>query len=77
MSDRAALEHDRAVGQRERKIEMVVDDQDRHMMAQPVERLEQFLDDRRRQPLERLVEQQYAGVARQRTRDRDHLLLAS
>ena len=35
-----------AVRQREREIEMVIDDQDGHMLAQPVEGLEQFLHDR-------------------------------
>ena len=39
--------------------------------------LEQALDDHRRQALRRLIEQQQLGVAHQRARDRQHLLLAA
>ena len=37
----------------------------------------QFLDDDRRQPFERLVEQHDARIERQRAADREHLLLAA
>ena len=75
--DRAALERHGAVGQRQRQVEVMVDDQDRDLVAQLVESLEQLFDDRRREALEGLVEQQHAGVARERTRHRHHLLLAA
>ena len=73
----AALERDGAVRQRERQVEVVVDDDDRDLVAQLVEGLEQFLDHRRRQALEGLVEQQHLRVAGERPRHRDHLLLAA
>ena len=38
---------------------------------------EQFLDDDRRQPLGRLVQQQHLRIERQRAADRQHLLLAA
>ena len=41
------------------------------------ERPQQFLDDDRRQPLGRLVQQQHLRVERQRAADRQHLLLAA
>src|ERR1043166_3004523 len=74
---RAAFEDHGAVRERKRKIEMMIDDHDGDLVAQPVERLEQFLGDRGRQPLERLVQQQQPYVAGKRARDRDHLLLAA
>ena len=77
MDARAALQHDGAVRQRQRQVEMVVDDDDADLLPELVEGLEQFLDDGRRQPLEGLVQQQHAGVARQRPGHRDHLLFAA
>ena len=56
---------------------MMVDDDDRDLLAQLVEALEQLLDHGRRQTLERLVEQKHANVAGQRARNRHHLLLAA
>ena len=71
MDDAAALEHVRLVRQREDQVEIVLDDHDRQLLPQPVERLEQLLDHRRRQALERLVEQQHAHVpGRARARPR-------
>ena len=77
MDHAAALERDGAVGQRQRQVEVVVDDDDRDLVAQLVEALEQLLDDRRREALEGLVEQEHAHVAGERARDRHHLLLAA
>ena len=77
MHDAAALQHVGAVGQRQHEIEIMLDDDHGDFAAQLVERLEQLLDDRRRKPFERLVEQEHAHVARQRARDRHHLLLAA
>src|SRR2546423_7429381 len=77
MHDRAALEHIRAIGQGQHEIEIMLDDDHRDLPAQAVEGLEQFLDDRGCETLERLVEQQHPDVARQRARHRDHLLFAA
>src|SRR5262249_35377637 len=73
----AALEDEDTVGQCQHQIEIVLNDHDRQILAQPVERLEQLEDDRWRQALERLVEQQEPHVARECARDSDHLLLAA
>src|SRR3954447_4328985 len=77
MNDPAALERYRGIRQRQRQVEVVVDDDDGDFFAQAVEGLEQLLDHGRREPLERLVQQQHPHVAGQRARDRDHLLLAA
>src|SRR4051812_5192108 len=74
---RTALQDHGAVGEREREIEVVIDDHHPDLVAQAVERLEQLLGDRGRQALERLIEQQQPHVARESARDRDHLLLAA
>src|SRR5450755_3390375 len=73
----AALQRHRGVGQCQRQIEIVIDDDDGDFLAQAIEGFEQLLDHGRRQALERLVEQQYPHVARQRAGHRHHLLLAA
>jgi len=45
--------------------------------ARSSEHLDDVVDDPRRQPVGRLVEQQQPGVAEQRSPDREHLLLAA
>src|SRR4051812_27645722 len=77
MDHPAALQRHRGVRQRQRQIEIVVDDDDGDFLAQPVEGFEQLLDHCGRQALERLVEQQHPHIAGQRARHRDHLLLAT
>src|SRR3954464_9554669 len=77
MNHPAPLQRHRGVGQRQRQIEIVVDNDDGDFLAQPVEGFEQLLDHCGRQALERLVEQQHPHVAGQRARHRDHLLLAT
>jgi len=49
------FERDRAIGERKRQIEVVIDDQDRDLASKLVERLEQLLDHGRSKTLERLV----------------------
>src|SRR5258705_7849465 len=56
---------------------MVIDDDDRDFLAQPVEGFEQLLHYGWSKTLEGLIEQQYAYVARQRAGHRNHLLFAS
>src|SRR3954462_776111 len=73
----AALERDGAVGKRQRQIEVMVDDDDRDLVAELIEALEELLDDGRREALERLVEEEHAHVAGERAGDRHHLLLAA
>lgn len=43
------------IGECQREIEIVLEDDDRELVAQLVERIEQFLDDGGRQAFERLV----------------------
>jgi hypothetical protein len=77
VKDRATLEREHAVGEREHEIEVVFDDQDRHVNAQRVECFEELEHDRGRKPLERLVQQKELDVARERARDGNHLLFAA
>src|SRR4051812_20838459 len=56
---------------------MVINDDDRDLLAQPVKRLEQLLDHGWCEPLERLIEQEHPHITRQRAGNRDHLLLAT
>ena len=63
MEDRAALEREHAIGEREHQVEIVLDDHDRDVPAQAVEHRKQFLHHGRRETLERLVEQQEAHIA--------------
>src|SRR3954471_16376219 len=76
-SHAAAFQDHSAIGERQRKIEVMIDDHHGDLIAQPVERLEQLLGDRGRQALEWLVEKQQAYVAGKRARHRHHLLLAA
>src|SRR5450631_1960332 len=73
----AALQRHRGVGQCQRQIEIVIDDDDGDFLAQAIEGFEQLLDHGRRQALKRLIEQQYPHVAGQRAGHRHHLLLSA
>ena len=53
-----AIENDSAVGERQDEIEMVLDDHDRDLTPQPLDRHKHFVDHRWRKPLEGFVEQQ-------------------
>src|SRR5438270_1156419 len=73
------IEHDRLARKRERKPRVLLDDNDRkfsraHQLADDSQKL---LDDDRRQPFHRLVEEQELGVGHERTCDGQHLLLAA
>src|ERR1700682_1685829 len=74
-----AIEHDRLARERERKPRMLLDDNDRkfsraHQLADDFQKL---MDDDRRQPFHRLVEEQELGIGHERTCDGQHLLLAA
>ena len=56
---------------------MVIDEDDRHLVAELVEALEELLDDRRGEALEGFVEEKHADLSGKRPRDRHHLLLAA
>ena len=58
---------------------MLLDDDSGHAFLDEyaLQRLQQILDDNRRQPLARVVEQQRDGIAGERPRDGDELLLAA
>ena len=76
--DRARHHHELALGERRRHAEVLLDQQDREpFLLELLERLDQVLDDRRREPLGRLVHDQERRVREQRARDREHLLLAA
>src|SRR3981189_939379 len=60
----AALQRHRTVGQCQRQIEIVIDDDDGDFLAQAIEGFEQLLHHGRREALERFIEQQHPHVAR-------------
>ena len=64
---------------RQRDLVLLLDHEDREiaLRAHAVDRGNEFLHDQRRQPLDRLVEQQQRWIGRQRPRNRQHLLLAA
>ena len=57
--------------------EVLLDEQHGRQLRQPLEHVRELGDERRREPLRRLVDEQQAVVVEQRPRDRDHLLLAA
>ena len=77
MADLPAIEDDGAVGKRQDEIEVMLDDHDRDLASQALDRHKHFVDHRRGKPLEGFVKQQQAHAAGERPSDRDHLLLAA
>ena len=79
MHDAAALEDDGAVGDAEDLVRVLLDQNRRQAFLADdlAQRRQQFLDDDRREPFERLVEQHDARIEDQRAGDRQHLLLAA
>src|SRR5262245_55146641 len=76
--DLPLLEHVHAVGEIEREPDVLLGEQDRQPMGFELpDLLLQVLDDERREPLRRLVEQKQLRITHQRARDREHLLLAA
>ena len=68
----------RAVGERDRALRTLLDEQHREAaVADRGERLEDDVDDARREPERRLVEQQDVRLGDERPRDRELLLLAA
>ena len=78
LDDMAVVDDINAVGKRQRRRDILLYDQDglARFGKRPAGG-EQIAHDDRRQPLERLVEQQDFRLADQRTRDRQHLLFAA
>src|SRR5918994_1155715 len=72
-----AFESDGPIGEGEREVEMVIDENDRDLVPKPVEALEQLLDYRRGKALEGFVEEERADVSGERPRDCYHLLLTA
>src|SRR3712207_9505725 len=68
---------DRPVGQGECEVQVMVDNDDRNLMAELVETLEKLLDDGWSKTLEGLVQEQHLDVAREGACDCHHLLLAA
>src|SRR5579884_3736832 len=78
MDDGAFFEDVDAIGQRERKFHPLLGEQDRQPLLLQFGDLDaERVDNKRRQPLRRLVEQQQLGVAHQGARNRQHLLFAA
>ena len=79
MDDPAALEDERGLGERERDLGVLLDQDEGGPVlgSQTPDRRRQLLDHDRRQALERLVEQEQGRVRHQRPGDREHLLLAA
>ena len=72
----ALLEEDRAVGDRERDVERLLDDEHRlPAFLQPVDELEHALHDDRRETERQLVDQEDLGIVHQHAGEREHLLL--
>src|SRR5690606_20964058 len=73
MDHTATFEGDGAIGEGEGEVEIVIDDDDRNLAPEPVEALEQLLDNGGRQSFERLVQQKHLHVAGKRAGDGHHL----
>ena len=71
--------HGDVVGDVERHAEVLLDQQHRDVavVGKRLQHADDLLDDDRRQTFRRLVHHQHPRVEQQRTRDREHLLLAS
>src|SRR4051794_5911261 len=70
--------HQLALGHRRGDRQVLLDHEDRQAVGrEPLERLDQRLDDRRREALGRLVHDQEPRVGEQCAADREHLLLAA
>ena len=66
------------IGHRRGKVEILLDQQNgKALRFERTDGLADLLDDDRRQPFGRLVEQQQAGAGAQNAADRQHLLLAA
>src|SRR5438067_5635484 len=67
-----------SVGERNRALRALLDEQDGDAsLADGRERVEDDVDDARREPERRLVEQEHVGLGDERARDRKLLLLAA
>src|SRR5436190_10267569 len=74
----ALLENDGAIGDEAGEVQVLLGEQDRHaFLLQGQDHVDHLLDDQRRDAFARLVEEDEVGVAHQRARDRQHLLLAA
>jgi hypothetical protein len=79
VADHAAVaEHDRGVGDLQRALDHLLDQQDRRALrAQMHDGVQQLVDDRRREAQRRFVEHQQSRLVHQRLCDREHLLLTA
>ena len=76
--DRAGDHHELALGDRGRHAEVLLDQQNREaLLRELLERLDQVLDDRRREALGGLVHHEERRVGEQSAADREHLLLTA
>src|SRR5258706_7413533 len=76
--DPAGIQDDDIIGETERELGVLLDEQDRlALLLQPGDGAPDLCDDQRRKSLRGLVHQQHAWIAHQGTSDRQHLLLAA
>ncbi len=74
----ALLEEHGAVGELQRDVERLLDDDDRHaLLLQPVDDAQQVLHDDGREAERQLVDEEHVRLVQQRHREREHLLLAT
>ncbi len=74
----ALLEEHGPVGDRQRHVERLLDDHDRHPLGlEPLDDLQQLLHDDRREAERQLVDEQHVGVVQERDGQGEHLLLAA
>src|SRR5207244_3773068 len=71
--DRAVVDDVGAFGQGQRQVRVLLDQQQRRLPLEGVQDVPHRLDDRRREPLEGLVEEQQLHVAHQRAADGQQL----
>src|SRR5689334_6173813 len=77
MDDTALVEDDDVVCEPPDDAEVLLDEQDRRQLREPLEHARDVGDERRRKALRRLVDEQQPVVVQERAGDRDHLLLAA
>src|SRR5438477_12895304 len=76
--DLPARHHQNAVGDLQRLVDVLLDEQDRHaLVGGRADRAQQAIDDHRRETERELVDEEYAAAARETTSQREHLLLAT
>src|SRR5207244_13659758 len=77
VDDASGVEHDHVARDAPNDAQVLLDEQDCRQLRDALEHPRYLRDEQRRQALRRLVDEQETVAVEQRTRDRDHLLLAA